>query len=222
MNILLLDDEIDLREEVAHYLRTRHFNVTEVGTIRQFLQYFSTQTCDIAIVDAMLPDGDGMELVAELREKKQRCGIVMFTARDGSKDRINGFRSGVDHYVTKPVRLEEMGAVIQALSWRLMDQTVWRLDSSDWVLKAPLGLAIPLTSMEHRFLLALSKRSGKVLSRRQIVEALGKDAISYDERNLDALVLRLRKKVAEVTEQTLPVKTVHGQGYTVTQAMTLV
>jgi DNA-binding response OmpR family regulator len=221
MNILLLDDEVDLREEVAHYLRARHYNVTEVGSIRQFRQYFSTQTCDIAIIDGMLPDGDGLELVAELREQNHRCGIVMFTARDGSKDRINGYRSGVDHYITKPVRLEELAAVIQALAWRVQGQATWRLEASDWLLKTPQDDCIRLTSMEHGFLLALLKRPEKVLSRRHIVDALGKDAVSYDERNLDALILRLRKKVSEVTQEPLPVKTVHGQGYAVTQALKL-
>lgn len=222
VNILLLDDEVDLREEVAHYLRARDYNVTEVGSIRQFRQYFSAQTCDIAIVDGMLPDGDGVDLVSELRDQNHRCGIVMFSARDGSKDRINGYLNGVDHYITKPVRLEELAAVIKSLAWRVQGQVNWCLDSSDWLLKTPQNESIRLTSMEHGFLLALLKRPDKVHSRRHIVDALGKDAVSYDERNLDALILRLRKKVAEVTQDPLPVKTVHGQGYAITQAMTLV
>lgn len=221
LNILLLDDEVDLREEVAHNLRARHYNVTEVGSIRQFRQYFSAQTCDIAIIDGMLPDGDGIDLVTELREQNHRCGIVMFTARDGSKDRINGYLNGADHYITKPVRLEELAAVIQSLAWRVQSQPCWSLQSSDWVLKTPQKESIRLTSMEHGFLMTLLKRPDKVHSRRQIVDALGKDAVSYDERNLDALILRLRKKVAEVTSEPLPVKTVHGQGYAVTQAISL-
>ena len=220
-NILLLDDEADLREEVADYLRARHYNVTEVGSIRQFNQYFSPLTCDIAIIDGMLPDGDGIDLVSELRDRNQRCGIVMFSARDASKDRINGYTSGVDHYITKPVRLEELAAVVKSLAWRVESVVAWRLDSSDWILKTPQNAPIRLTAMEHAFLMTLIKRPEKVHSRRQIVDALGKDAVSYDERNLDALILRLRKKVAEVTTEPLPVKTVHGQGYAITQSISL-
>lgn len=220
-NILLLDDEVDLREEVADFLRARHYNVTEIGTIRQFHQYFSPSTCDIAIVDGILPDGDGLELVSELREQGHRCGIVMFSARDASKDRINGYTSGVDHYITKPVRLDELAAVVKSLAWRVESVVAWRLGSSDWVLKTPQHEPIRLTAMEHGFLMTLIKRPDKVHTRRQIVDALGKDAVSYDERNLDALILRLRKKVAEVTHEPLPVKTVHGQGYAITQSISM-
>lgn len=218
-NILLLDDEVDLREEVADYLRARQYNVTEVGSIRQFHQYFSPSTCDIAIVDGMLPDGDGLELVSELRDQNHRCGIVMFSARDACKDRIDGYMSGVDHYITKPVRLEELAAVVKSLAWRVESVVAWRLDSADWILKTPQHESIRLTAMEHGFLMTLIKKPNKVLTRRQIVDALGKDAVSYDERNLDALILRLRKKVAEVTNEPLPVKTVHGQGYAITQSI---
>jgi DNA-binding response OmpR family regulator len=221
-NILLLDDEADLREEVAHYLRARHYNVTEVGSIRQFHQYFAPQTCDIAIVDGMLPDGDGLDLVSQLRDQNHRCGIIMFTARDASKDRINGYAMGVDHYITKPVRLEELAAVVKSLAWRVDGVAIWRLDSADWILKTPQHQPIRLTAMEHGFLMTLIKRPDKVHTRRQIVDALGKDSVSYDERNLDALILRLRKKVAEVTLEPLPVKTVHGQGYAITQSVTIV
>ena len=145
----------------------------------------------------------------------------MFSARDASKDRINGYTSGVDHYITKPVRLEELAAVVKSLAWRVEAVVAWRLDSSDWVLKTPQQHAIRLTAMEHGFLMTLTKRPDKVHTRRQIVDALGKDAVSYDERNLDALILRLRKKVAEVTDEPLPVKTVHGQGYAITQSIAM-
>jgi DNA-binding response OmpR family regulator len=220
-NILLLDDELDLREEVSHFLTVRGHRVTEVGSIKQFQQFFASSNCDVAIIDRMLPDGDGINLVSDLRSENHRCGIVMFTARDASKDRIVGYQNGVDHYVTKPVRLEELSAIVESLVWRVQGQSGWRLKATDWVLISPKDQNIKLTGMEHAFLLTLVKRPEKVHSRRFIAEALGKDAVNYDERNLDALILRLRKKVAEMTSDPLPVKTVHGQGYTVTPSFTL-
>lgn len=220
-NILLLDDEIDLREEVSHFLTVRGHRVTEVGSIKQFQQFFASSNCDVAIIDRMLPDGDGIDLVSDLRSENHRCGIVMFTARDASKDRILGYKNGVDHYVTKPVRLEELSVIVESLVWRVQGQSGWRLKATDWVLTSPKDQKIKLTGMEHAFLLSLIKRPDKVLSRRFIAEALGKDAVNYDERNLDALILRLRKKVADLTSDPLPVKTVHGQGYTVTPAFKL-
>lgn len=220
-NILLLDDELDLREEVSHFLTDRGHRVTEVGSIKQFQQFFASANCDVAIIDRMLPDGDGIDLVSDLRSQNHRCGIVMFTARDASKDRILGYQNGVDHYITKPVRLDELSAIVESLIWRVQGQSGWRLKAADWVLISPKDQNIKLTGMEHAFLLTLIKRPDKVHSRRFIAEALGKDTVSYEERNLDALILRLRKKVADVTSDPLPVKTVHGQGYTVTPAIQL-
>ena len=81
------------------------------------------------------------------------------------------------------------------------------------------GHVIRLTAQEMSFISVLARSAGKVMTRRQIVDGLGKDMSSYDPRNLDAWVLRLRRKVSEVTSEPMPMKTVHGAGYSVTQAM---
>ena len=219
--ILLLDDEGDLREEVADYLRGLGHAVSEAGSMRQFQQCFGSKPFDIVVIDRMLPDGDGLTLVNELRTQGVRCGIVIFSGMDASKERIRGFHSGADHYLTKPIRLEELGAVVSTLAWRVQTPTVWRLDRSQWVLHSPLQRSIKLTALEQGLLLALAQTPNKALSRHQIVEQLGKDQMHYDPRNLDALVLRLRKKVAEVTDEALPLKTVHGAGYSLSQAIDL-
>ncbi len=212
--VILLDDEEDLREEVALFLRQRGgFDVTEVGTIRQFYQFFRPDVYDIVILDAMLPDGDGAVVAEEVNLNHPRCGVVMFTARDSTRDRINGYRVGVDHYVTKPVRMEELLAILQSLSRRVCEPKVWSLRSADRGLRSPKGIEIPLTSLEYKFMSILNARPGTPVMRRLIIEALGKDISSYDDRNLDALVLRLRRKVQESTQEPFPLKTVHGSGY---------
>lgn len=220
-HILLLDDESGLREEVADFLRAAGHSVDEAGTIRQFRQYIPGRTYDILIIDRSLPDGEGLELVGELIAEGVRSGIVMFTARDASSDRISGYKSGVDHYITKPVRLDELAAIVSSLVRRVTPRSDWRLDTTDWCLYPPSGDGIQLTALEHGLLLALAKAPGKSLSRQQIVTLLGKDATSYDPRNLDALVLRLRRKAGEVTRLQLPLKSVHGSGYALTQDMGL-
>lgn len=219
--ILLLDDESELREEVADFLRAAGHEVDEAGSIRQFRQYVPARAYDILIIDRALPDGEGLELVAQLCSEGIRSGIVMFTARDASRDRINGYQNGADHYITKPVRLEELAAVVNSLARRVAPRSDWRLDTSEWCLRAPGGDPIRLTALEHRLLLALAKAPSKSLSRQQIVMLLGKDAASYDPRNLDALVLRLRRKAGEVTRVQLPLKSVHGSGYALTQDVAL-
>ncbi len=219
--ILLLDDESELREEVGDFLRTAGHVVDEAGSIRQFRQYVPGRPYDVMIIDRGLPDGEGLELVAELRGEGVRSGIVVFTTRDASRDRISGYESGADNYLTKPIRLDELAAVVGALVRRVAPRAGWRLDSAEWSLWAPEGEAVRLTAQEHSLLLALTKAPQRSLSRRQILEVLGKDMASYDPRNLDALVLRLRRKAGEVSPVPLPLKTVHGTGYALTQELAL-
>lgn len=219
IQVLVLDDESDLREEVAFYLRARQCMVAEAGSIRECRNAMVLQDYDILIIDRMLPDGDGLDLVSDLRAQGIRSGIVVFTARDASTDRIEGFQRLADHYVTKPVRLDDLLAVVESLAWRVKGRPSWQLHHTEWALYSPNGHTIKVTGQEMAFLTALSESPQKVLSRQKLADMLGKDPSLYELRNMDALVLRLRKKVAELTPEPLPLKTVHGSGYTLTQAI---
>lgn len=214
-SVILLDDDADIRDEFADYLRGLGHMVQTVGTVKQFLALLSTRQPDIAVVDRSLPDGDGLDMVKHLRDQGVRCGVIMFTAKDSTQDRIDGLRCGVDHYLTKPVRLQELGAVMESLTWRLQATASWRLILGAWELKAPGGLVIKLTAQESAFLQVLVEQAGQTVNRKKIVQSLGKNFTDYDPRNLDVLILRLRKKVASVTSATFPVKTVHGAGYVI-------
>jgi two-component system OmpR family response regulator len=213
--VILLDDEADIRTEFAAYLEGLGYQVQTVGTIKNFLTLLSTLKPDIAVVDRILPDGDGLDLVKDLRNQGLRCGVIMFTAKDSTQDRIDGFRSGVDHYLTKPVRLQELGAVVQSLIWRLQAAASWRLIVSAWQIRAPCGAVIRLTGQESAFLHLLVVQAGQAVNRKKVIQSLGKNFADYDPRNLDALMLRLRKKIANATSADCPIKTVHGVGYMV-------
>lgn len=145
-SIMLLEDDADLRGEIAHYLELEGNQVQTSGSISQCLKLVAHQLPDILIVDRMLPDGDGIDLVDNIRKKGGRCGVVMFTAKDSFQDRLDGFSSGVDQYLSKPVRLQELSAVVKAVGWRLQLDTHWRLVLQTWELKAPSGEVIRLTS----------------------------------------------------------------------------
>jgi DNA-binding response OmpR family regulator len=214
--IALLDDEAELREEVAAFLRSHGHQVTELGSCAELRASVATAPSDILVVDRMLPDGDGLDVVAEVTQRHRQMGVVMFTARDAGIDKVDGLRRGADHYLTKPVRLEELLAVIESLARRVSQSSDWKIDSVEWNVITPEGHVVSLTPQEYQFLNALNNAPSRVLTRQQIVHALGKHEDNYDARSLDALVLRLRKKVAAVTRQPLPLKTVHGTGYSLT------
>ena len=220
--ILLLDDEDDLREEVAAFLNaTGSFEVTQVSNIRRFYQYFKAGSYDIVILDAMLPDGDGFDVAQEVSREHCECGILMFTARDSTRDRIFGYGMGVDNYVTKPIRMDELLAVLLSLKRRVCKPQAWVLGTTEWSVHTPQGVHVPLSAMEYKFIAVLNSKPGVSFSRRQIAEQLGKDSISYDDRNLDALVLRLRRKVKQMTKEFFPLKTIHGAGYAVSQTFVM-
>lgn len=212
-HVILLDDAPDTSAECVGYLQGLGHVVQSATTVQQFLSVFSTHKPDIALVDRRLPDGDGLAVVKGLRDQGVRCGVVMFTGQDAPQDRIDGFRLGVDHCLTKPVRLQELGAVLESLTWRLQVSASWRLTPNTWELKAPNGVVIRLTAQEKAFLQVLVEHAGQTVSRKKVVESLGKNFADYEPRNLDVLLLRLRKKVASATDLAFPVKTVHGAGY---------
>ncbi len=219
--LILLDDEGELREELAEFLQEQGFSVVEAESIQAFRHLYEHQGCDIAIIDRMLPDGDGMTLVQELRDAGERCGIVLFTARDASQERISGYALGADHYLTKPIRLDELGAIVQSLARRLQSTPQWEVNTANSDLRTPSGHTLKLTGLEAAFLIAMSQQPGKPVSRRAIVEALGKNFSAYDPRNLDALVKRLRDKVNSQGDGQFPLKTVHGTGYVLTAPLAL-
>ena len=220
--ILLLDDETDLREEVAEYLRNQGFTVDEAATLREFDHKTRMAQYDIVILDRLLPDGDSLDRVDDFRTQHPHCGVIMFTARDSSRDRISGYKMGADYYVTKPIRMDELSAIVLTLSRRVQAHQMWRLNSANWILTTPDNQSISLTGLEYIFMSVLAQHSPKAVSRRSLVEALGKSQDSYDPRNLDALVLRLRKKVAEATPSPLPLKTMHGAGYSLSHAFSVI
>lgn len=212
-SVLILEDERDLREEIADYLLNIGHEVKAVETNKQFLAYASTQSPDIAIIDRMLPDGDGLQLIEEIRQQGARLGVIVLSALGEEHERIKGYAAGVDHYLTKPVRLQELGAVLCALAWRMQIGDSGQFVLQAWDLLVPTGQSLRLTAQEAIFLTTLLKSKGTAVSRHKLIEALGKNVSEYDPRNLDALLLRLRKKVSGATATSLPVKTVHGVGY---------
>lgn len=211
--ILVLDDETEICDEVASSLRNAGHEVRMAHTIASCRMHLMQRTADILIVDRMLPDGDGLELVTQLRQEGQRCAILVFTARDASQDRIEGYNKGADHYLTKPVRLEELNAVVESLVWRLRLRAEWLYNPDTNILKTPTKDQIRLTSTEGTIFKTLVSSVGHIVSRQEIVRALGKNEAAYDDRNLDVMVMRIKKKIASASPNPLTIKTVHGVGY---------
>lgn len=210
VKVVLLDDEVELREEVAAFLEKRGWTVGQAGTIAEFREQVSDLA--FAIIDVMLPDGSGLDAAAWLRATRRDCGIVMLTARGETQNKIDGLIGGADHYLVKPVKLVELDAILQALGRRVAND--WRLDCRARVLSAPDGGRLDLSASEIGLLALLARHPSKAVSRRQIAEDFGFDWVDYDERRLETLISRLRQRWRREAGFELPLKTVHRTGYT--------
>jgi DNA-binding response OmpR family regulator len=207
--ILLLEDELALREEVADFLCNRGHRVLQAGTLADFVPL--VPQARICLLDLMLPDGSGLDAARMVREQSSQVGIIMLTARGQLEDRLEGLRYGADHYLVKPFGLLELGAIIDALLRRVGIE--WMLDANAGRLSDPEGRSMNLTPQEMTLVRRLCEAGAEPVSKRQLVEALGQDWSSYDLRRLDTLVSRLRLRWRREAGRELPLKTLHREGY---------
>ncbi len=216
LELILLEDEPILRQELKEFLTALGYAPACAASLREFEQQFDPHRHRIAIIDIGLPDGNGLRLIESLRQQGHQLGIIVFTARGGASDRIDGLEIGADHYLAKGCDLDELAATLSALARRLSQHygdTQWLLDGPARQLLPPDARPLSLTEKEAQLLQCLMRYSGQHVSRRQLVEALGMNYLDYDPQRLDTLMSRLRRKVQAHAGQPLPVKTSRNQGY---------
>lgn len=214
--LILLEDDPILRHELAGFLTELGHHVDSVGTVAEFWRRFSAARHLIALVDLSLPDGDGIDLIAALRRSGRRHGIIVVSARSSLTHRVQGLSVGADHYLSKPVELEELSAVVAALARRLETGGVslrWVLDVNRGELIPPGNVPVKLTAQGATVLTAVVRGKGNIVDRRDIVEALGEDFLIYDQRRLDTQIHQLRKVVLDAAGVELPIRAVRNRGY---------
>lgn len=223
-HILIVEDEARLRKDLADFLELTGFTAEGVATARELRQALADGSSPaVVILDVGLPDGNGFELAAEIR-KSHSCGIIMLTALSDSDDRIRGFESGADIYLVKHSTLREIEAAIRSLLRRTGEQPPsangvsdrWVLDGTSWMLTAPNHRSLKLTATEFAFLNVLCRRHGEICHREGLMEIVARPRSNFDNRHLDAIVSRLRRKLEQHTSLPAPIKVVYGVGYTFT------
>jgi len=219
-DVILLEDEPVLRQELKEFLEEQGYATTSLDSLEAFEHAFDPHRHRLAIIDIGLPDGCGLDLVRRLRASGDPMGIVIYSARNTDADKIQGLDFGADHYLDKGASLDILAATLAALVRRLSLEAVIDGPSSCWVLelgprelRVPGAPSVPLSQQDAVVLGCLMAQPGENVNRRQIVDALGADYLDYDQRRLDTQMLRLRRRVASLSGQTLPVKTVRNSGY---------
>jgi two-component system, OmpR family, alkaline phosphatase synthesis response regulator PhoP len=221
--ILVVDDELSIRTVVRSYLESEGYEVLVCENGRNALNLIEQHHPTLLILDLMLPEMDGLEIAAQLRQSDDPAlrdiYILMLTARSEETDRITGLRLGADDYLTKPFSPRELVARVQAILRRSRQATSDnRLRFAHLTInpdshEARSGDALlDLTPTEFSLLLELAQHAGRVLSREQLLDRVWGIDYYGTERVVDVYVGQVRRKLEEVTGEPL-IQTVRGVGY---------
>ena len=201
MRLLVIEDNTSLRQSLTEYFREQCFVVDSTGTGDEGLWYATEHPYDVILLDLMLPEIDGMEILRRLRKKQISVFILVISARDGLDDRIEALNSGADDYLTKPFPMSEALARVHALlrrKYSVKDPVIHIADLDLDPVKRTVSRAnqpIDLTALEYRLLEYLAFRSGQVVSRTEIWEHVFEDSSGGNSNAADVYIGYLRKKL---------------------------
>lgn len=231
-NVLIVEDDTDLRESITEYLRLSGYRVTGVGIGKALYRAIDEETYHVAVIDLSLPDQSGLVLVDYLHRNTD-MGIIILTATDTEESQLAGYQSGADLYLIKPISSSVLESAIARLVKRLNakenapvrhepehEADCWTLHKDKWLLIPPYGQSISLTAMELRFLTKLATHPDNLATRSELLQEFYDRTDEYTGRALDALVRRLRNKLSKQQDvSSSPIKTVYGEGYCFTELL---
>lgn len=216
MNILLIEDDAVLADGLIHTLGSSGYSVSCAITGMAAERLVETQDFDLIVMDLGLPDIDGLQLLRRFRHRKLSLPILILTARDSVKDRIEGIEQGADDYLTKPFELRELEARIQALIRRCyggFEQNIivgrLALDMHQHRILADNQPFI-LSAREYGVLEILLMQAGKVVAKERIAQRLSNDSEGLSDNAIEINIHRLRKRIEQYD---VAIRTVRGLGY---------
>lgn len=225
-SILIVDDDPRLCRALARYLKLEGYAVRTATSGREMRECLAAEKPDLVLLDLMLPDEDGFTLARELRATSD-LAIVILTGKADTTDKVVGLELGADDYVTKPFSDRELLARIRTVLRRTSEAgrgkaepagsvacfAGWRLDLGSYELTDAAGERIPLTPHEFQLLQAFVQHGGRVLTREAILDLVAGRDWSPEDRSVDVLVGKLRKKLETDPEVPHLIETVRGVGY---------
>ncbi len=218
MRLLIVEDELTLQQQLADSLREQDYVVDVASDGEEGLYFGQEYPIDLAIIDLGLPKINGVDLIKQLRETDHKYPILILTARSRWQEKVEGLEAGADDYLTKPFQPEELLARIKVLLRRsvgLADNSLVcgsvKIDTSSkqvFLRDEPLTI----TAYEYRLLSYLMMHTGKVLSKRELVDHIYEEDDDRDSNTIEVFIRRLRKKL-DPENELKPIETQRGQGY---------
>lgn len=230
ISILIVEDDDITRDCLVDYFKEEQYRVYSTDCAEQAEKILQDERIDLVLLDIRLPGKDGLTLTREIRANAE-TGIILVTSRQDEIERIIGLECGADEYVSKPFNPRELLARAKNLARRVRsaanNQPVaatgnvrrfddWRFDLDRRVLIDGDDQQTPLTHGEYQLLCAFIRHSGQTLSRDQLLDQIKNREWAPNDRTVDVLVGRLRRKLGDNPAHPKTILTVHGAGYVFT------
>ena len=222
LNIVVVEDHDDLRELTCLALSHRGHHVVGLSCAEELEDQAGGGPVDVFVIDLNLPGEDGISLTQRLRHVYPLVGIVMLTARSQNKDKVLGYDSGADLYMTKPVNFEELCAAIQSFARRRQVLSVpsdtrdttspQTLRLNKLLLSGPEG-DVRLSSAEADMLTAFARAPGGRLETWQLAQILDLDMSNLNKASLEVRIVRLRKKLQDAGTTGVVIESIRNVGY---------
>jgi len=218
LSIVLVEDHDVLRVLTTEALQDLGHRVTALSCAEELEDSSRATPTDLFILDLNLPGEDGISLSRRIRNSHPKVGIIILTARSTSKDKVIGYESGADLYMTKPIDREELIAAINSLTRRKVELStdnasgLLSISLSNLELSGPLSKA-KVSAAEASLLTAFSRAPSGRLEIWQLAEILNQDLSEISKSSLEVRIVRLRKKMIEVGSQARAIESIRGFGY---------
>lgn len=218
MRALIIEDDPQLRAQIAQFLSDDGYAVDLAKDGEQGLYMASEFAVDIAIVDLGLPKTSGLEIIQRVRKLGKNYPILILTARDGWQSKVEGLEAGADDYLVKPFHKEELLARSRALLRRSAGWSQALLESGTLILDTGAkqarvdGTDVELTAYEYRVLEYLLLHAGEVVSKTALTEHLYSEEDERDSNVIEVFIRRLRSKL-DPDGKLNPIVTLRGSGY---------
>lgn len=233
IHILIVEDDLASRSLLVSYFENAGYRVSETDNADHLGERIDQDSVDLVLLDISLPGKDGLTVTRELRANSS-VGIILVTSKGDEIDRIVGLELGADDYVTKPFNPRELLVRAKNLLWRMFSADTanrnsgngnsnrsqgsysfegWQLDPYKRQLTSPEGHQERLPEGEFKLLQTLVNHPGQVLSRDQLMDAIHDREWTPNDRSVDVLIGRLRRKLGDNPSNPQLILTAHGAGY---------
>ena len=219
-NILLVEDESSLAKDVLKYLNKNNYKCTHVSKLKQARKSLKSNSYNAVLLDLGLPDGDGLSLIKEIKDKDYSCGVIIVSDKDALDKKVEGLEMGADDYLTKPFFMPELNARIKSLIRRL------NFEGNNEIIAGVLKVIpdemrlvvdnkdVELTNTEFNLLLYFISNKNRVLSKTNLAEYMSSKYFDYgfSDDVIYGHIKNLKKKLEKHEAQDY-IKNVYGVGY---------